>query len=271
MRRFIAIAMLGLMASCSSGEEVTFKLSQPLGQKSAYTMKNRLKVDMADPDSNQLLNTQMMEFDVSFDTEVTSSQPDGRWTIQSKFNSLELKINGQKQDSLPADLVGKVFSMIMDKDGKVIDVKGTEALPPGMNLKEMMSQMSPTSLLPDTTVRVGDSWPVEMVTPMELAGAKLNRVMRGTATLKEVADGQAVIDLDYSVEMDMLDAGPSHVTMKGTGRGKSRIAYDLERARFTLNKDDLVLESSGEMSAGDRVHKMKSTMTSSVEVALVNR
>ena len=160
MKRVIALALPILLTACSggpggSGEEITFKLAQPQGQKSAYSMKNRLKVDTTDPDSNQVMGSQEMELDASFDTEVTSSQPDGQWTLQSRFNSLELKVNGQKQDTLSGGIEGKTFSVTMDADGNVVDVKGSEAVPPGMDLKEMMKQMSPTGMLPDKSVRVG--------------------------------------------------------------------------------------------------------------------
>ncbi|HET9532815.1 MAG TPA: DUF6263 family protein [Blastocatellia bacterium] len=273
MKRVLALMLLAFVASCSTGssEEVNFKLSQPLGQKSAYTMKNRLKVDSTDPTSNSVLGSQQMELDAAFDTEVTASEPDGQWTLQSRFNSIDLKVNGERQDAMAGGIAGKTFTVTMDKDGKVIDVKGSENLPPGMDVREMMKQMNPTNLLPDRSVRVGESWPVEVVTPMQLQGATLNQTLKGTGTLTEVTDGQAIIDLDYTIQMSMLDQGPSGVTMSGNGKGKSRMAYDLERARFTMNKNDLTLESTGEMSAGDRVHKMKSTMTSSIEVNLVNK
>ena len=106
---------------------------------------------------------------------------------------------------------------------------------------------------------------------MQLQGATLTQTLKGTGTLKEVVDGQAIIDLDYTVEMAMQDQDHSQVTMSGNGKGKSRIAYDLDRARFTQNKNDLTLVSTGEMSAGEKIHRMKSTMTSSIEVNLVNR
>lgn len=272
MKRLLVLSLLVFIVSCSAGpgEEVEFKLSQPLGQKSAYTLKNRLKIDTADPDSSQVINVQEMELEAAFDTEVTANQPDGLWTMQGKFNSLDLKLNGEKLDELSGQLAGKSFMMTIDKDGKVIEVKGAESLPPGMDVKEMMRQMNPTNMLPGEAVRVGESWPVEIVTPMQLQGATLNQTMKGTGTLIEVTDGLAIIDLDYTLHMAMLDAGPSQVTMNGSGKGKSRISYDLERARFTMNKNDLTLETSGEMTSGGRVHKMKSTMYSSVEVNLVN-
>ena len=105
-----------------------------------------------------------------------------------------------------------------------------------MDLSQLMGQLSPTMQLPSQPVRVGDSWPFEIVTPIASQGMKFNQVLKGTGTLKEVTGGQALIEFDYTIDMAMTDPGESRMTMTGRGKGKATARYEIEKARFAMNR-----------------------------------
>jgi Family of unknown function (DUF6263) len=270
-KRLVVLTICLMAASCKGGGDlITFKLVQPPGQKSVYSLKSDMKVDAQSLDNDR--GTQGSEVSLTgvLETEATGGQTDGRWALTSKFANLDMSVNQQQASDMTADLVGRPFTVTFDKDGKVLEVSGMEDAMPGM-LNQMMSQLSPTSHLPNRSVQVGESWPIEMVTPIEAEGAKFDQILKGTGTLKEVTDGQALIEFDYTLEMSTTDPGPSQMTMTGRGSGKATTRYDIEKARFVSNRTDMNLATSGTITMGTRKEQVKNNIVSSMQMDLVNK
>jgi hypothetical protein len=272
MNRVLVLAICFFMIACSSAPvEVTLKLVQPVGQKSVYSMKNQLRVEAGPISSPQPQSVQLMTMDASFETEATSNEPNGNWTLVNKYNSVNLQINGIPEQSVAETMVGKTFTVTLGKDGKVLDVKGTEALGPGMDPRQMMTQMNPTMMLPGKPVRTGDTWPFELSLPMDMQGTTINQTIKGTGTLKQIEDGGAMMDFEYSIQMSSNDSGPSQMKLTGNGKGKVSAVYDIEKARFIANKNEMTLQAFGDVNMGERVEKHKSTIMSTVQIELINK
>jgi hypothetical protein len=273
-KRIVVFTVCLLALSCKGGQQgdaITFKLAQPTGQKSVYSLRSDMRVDAASVEQDRGSQSSEVALTGMIETEVTSSQPDGKWTLAMKFTDLDMTVNQENLAEITGDLVGKSFDVTMDKDGKVLAVSGIEEAVPGMDLKQLMSQLSPTMQLPNRPVRVGESWPIEIVTPIDAQGAKLNQVLKGTGTLKEVTDGQALIEFDYTIDTAMTDPGSTQMSMSGKGTGKATTRYDLERARFVTNRTDMNMETSGRVNAGGRSEQVRNSFVSSMQMDLINK
>lgn len=272
MKKISLLAVCLFALSCGGYQgEVTFKIAQPLGQKSVYAITNNLNMEIESPQLPGGSQKAVALLKATLETEVTANQPDGRWTLESRFGSVEMQVDGQTINDAKSLLENRTFSISMGKDGKVLDVSGVENLMPGMDLKQMMGQMNPAMMLPGKPVKVGESWPIEISSPLQVQGAIFQQKLTGTGTLKDVDDGQALIEITYKMEMSLIEAGDEGMNMTGTGTGKSSLAYDLETARFTSNKTETTIESIGREAGANRPPTSRSVIKSSMEVSLVNK
>ncbi|HEV8486379.1 MAG TPA: hypothetical protein VGV87_22740 [Blastocatellia bacterium] len=262
----IASFLMSLLSCGASVQEVTFKRAQPLGQKSSYEMKNNVRARPS-PESAPMDLT----MDAKIETEVTSAQPNGNWTLATRLVSIDLKINGESQPAEAMPLAGKAFSMVMDRDGKVVETTGTENLLPGVDFKQIATQMNPAALLPSRPVRVGETWPIETSDDIKLPGGAVHQTTKGNGTLRSVNGGQALVDFDLDFAMSMV-GGSDAITLSGSGKGKASMTYDLEKARAITNKSDITMEVAlAEIMTGGRRHDTKSSVSTSMQVDLIEK
>ena len=259
----IASLLMSLL-SCGAMQEVTFKRAQPLGQKSSYTMKNTVKT-LPSPESASMDVT----MDARIETEVTSVQPDGDWTLATRLVTGEVKINGESQPAGSLPFAGKSFSLVMDRNGNVVKVIGAEDVLPGIDLKQLATQMNPAALLPASVVRVGESWPIETSNDLQMPGGSMHQTIKGTGTLRSVNTGKANVDLD--LEFAMSINGGSGMTASGTGKGKVSMTYDVDKARIISNKSDIAMELAAEIRTGSQSHHTKSSVSTSGQFDLIDK
>jgi hypothetical protein len=260
----IASFLMSLLSCGASVQEITFKRAQPLGQKSSYAMKNTVRTRPS-PESAAMDLT----MDAKIETEVTSAQANGNWTLTTRLASVDLKVNGESQPAEQVPLAGKSFSLVMDRDGKVVETAGTEELLPGLDLKQMATQMNPAAMLPTTSVRVGDSWPIDTSNDIQMAGSTMHQTIKGAGTLKSLNAGQAHVDFDLDFAMSM--AGSATMSLSGSGKGKASMTYDIEKARAISNKSDITMEVAAEIRSGSKSHHSKSSMSTSVQIDLIEK
>lgn len=263
-----AICLFALSCAMTPQGQVTFKQTQPLGQKSKYTIQNNIRMELVSdhlPGGSQKAEALL---NATLETEVTATRDDGRWTVENRFTAIDMAVDGQNVEQAKALLANRPFSVTMDKTGKVLDVSGIDDMLPGMDLKEMMSQMNPTAMLPSKPVSVGESWPIEISSPMDVQGASFLQKLKGTGTLRELNNGQALIAITYTLEMTLTEDDPDSLSMSGTGKGQSILTYDMERARFTSNKTDMTIQSIGRERSGNQAEVSRSTLNSSMQVRL---
>ena len=267
----LSLMAIGLfMFSCTMGsrEPITFKLDQPLGQKSKYAIKNDIKMELVSehlPGNSQKMAAAL---DAILETEVTAGLPDGNWTLENRFTRIEMAVDGESIEEAKRLLENRPFTVTMDKTGKVLDVSGIDKMLPGMDIKQMMSQMNPASMLPSKAVAVGESWPIEISAPVEMQGTSFQQKLKGTGTLKEVNNGLALIDITYDLEMSLTERGDESRSMTGKGKSKSSLMFDMQRARFISNKTDLTMEVTGRERSGSRDEVSRSLLISSMQVDL---
>jgi hypothetical protein len=159
--------------------------------------------------------------------------------------------------------------MVMDRDGRVIETAGTENLLPGVDFKQIATQMNPAAMLPTKSVRVGDSWPIDTSNDIQMAGSTMHQTVKGAGTLRSVTAGVAQVDFDLDFAMSM--AGNPMMSLSGTGKGKASMTYDVDKARAISNKSDITMDVAAEIRSGSESHHSKSSMTTSVQIDLIEK
>ena len=258
------IASFLMLLSCGSMQEITFKRAQPLGQKSAYKMKNIVRTQPS-PESAAMDLT----MDAKIETEVTSAQPNGNWTLSTRIVSIDVEVNGESEPPEQAPLAGKSFSVVMDRDGKVVETAGTEDLVPGMDLTQIATQVNPAAMLPARPVRVGESWAIDTSNDIQMTTGLVHQTITGTGTLRSVNAGKALVDFDLDFVMSM--AGAPKMSLSGSGKGKASMTYDLDKARAISNKNDITMEVVAEIRAGSQNHHTKSSISTSAQIDLIDK
>jgi hypothetical protein len=261
----LASLLVSIISCGASPQEITFKRAQPMGQKSSYAMKNSVTTRRsAESAAMDLI------MDAKIETEVTSARPDGNWTLATRFASIDLKVNGESQPAEAVPLAGKSFSMMMDRDGKVVEIVGTENLLPGVDFKQIATQMNPAALLPTKPVHAGESWLIDTANDTSMGIGTAHQTIKGTGTLRSVNAGQALVDFDLDFAMSMT--GSSTMTLSGSGKGKASMTYDLEKARAITNKSDITMEVAfAEIKAGPRTFDTRTSVSTSVQIDLIDK
>lgn len=269
-QKLLIISLLLAVAGCGGGgpkqQEVTFKLSRPLGQHSTYSMKYDIKqeeiwLDPADNAVNQEVWNAIIE------TEVIEHKPDGSWTLLSRFTKVDVQSDGESDEETNRAWIGTTFTTTKDKDGRILDVPDTsDAL--NNDFKQRMTLMDPTMMLPTGPVKIGESWPIDVTHTIQKGDAPVVQTLRGTATLKEMGAGKAVVDFVFTSEISMTSPEADEETEVWVGECSANAIYDLEKSRFTTNRIEMTIETPGEVWE-DNPNLTKIIITSSMQFDLV--
>ena len=264
MKRALILALCLSTFACASG--VTFNRVQPLGQKSVYKMQNNVKAEVMSLVIDR--GTRVSEIDMSavLETNVTDSQPNGNWTLTNKISQVVTKVNGEDKPEVGGLLADKPFSIVYDQEGKVVKITGTESIGQGMNIEKIFSQLSPTGMLPNKHVKVGESWPFEITSKEQGASTQ---TLKGVGTLVALNGDEAVMEFDFIVQISV--EGDQSMNLSGTGKGKTTAVYDTDKARFISNKSDVTIETTGKVAVGEKSEPIKNTLTTSMQIDLVNK
>jgi hypothetical protein len=198
------------------------------------------------------------------ETDATSSQGDGSWTLSNKFSQVDTKVNGESKPDASGLPVDKPFSITLDRDGKILKVAGLETSEKQIDIEQVFSQLSPTAMLPNRQVKVGESWPFEITSGGQGSGSQS---IKGVGTLKGLKGDEAVMEFDFIIQV----AASQHMGFSGIGQGKTSAVYDADKARFVSHKSDVTIETIGNIIMGEKSEPVKNTFTSSTEIDLVNR
>ena len=247
-KKLFMISLLLAVAGCGGGpnaQEVTFKLTRPLGQHSAYSMKYDIKQEeiWLDPADNAV-NKEI--WNANIETEVTEHKPDGSWTLLTRFTKVEVQSDGETDEETNRAWTGTTFTTTKDKDGRILDVPDTsDAL--NNDFKQRMTLMDPTMMLPTGPVKIGESWPIDVTHTIEKGDAPVVQTLRGTGTLKEMSAGKAVVDFVFTSEISMTRPEEDEQAEVWVGECSASATFDLEKSRFTKNKIDMTIETPGEV------------------------
>ncbi len=262
MKRVLILASCLLSISCASG--VTFNRVQPPGQKSVYKMQNNIKtetrslvVDRGSRDSDIVVSALL-------ESNVASGRQDGNWTLSNKFTQVDTKVNGESRPDASGLPVDKPFSITLDSSGKIVKVEGLETTEKQTDIEQIFSQLSPTAMLPNRPVKVGESWPFEITSGGQ---GSPSQTIKGVGSLKSLKDDEAVMEFDFIIQV----AGNQQMGLSGIGQGKTTAVYDAEKARFISHKSDVTIETMGNVIMGEKSEPVKNTFTSSTKIDLVNK
>ena len=210
---------------------------------------------------------------------------DGTATIETKCvavaskasGAMEFEYDSEKDKDVPenpqvkmmAKMVGKVFTLKMTPSGKIVEMKGFDALMEEM-LKEMgdeagpmkdmlkqmlsddtmksaMQQLAP--MLPEKPVGKGDTWKNDFTLKFPMIGGMKFGV---ASALTDLKDGEAQIGQDWTIELKGGDDdkdNPLGGLLKITdSKGKAQIVFSAAKGCFVSQKMtmDLTMEAGGQ-------------------------
>ena len=191
--------------------------------------------------------------------------------------ALEFEYDSEKDKELPenpqvrmmAKMVGKTFTLKMSPKGKILEMKGFDALMEDMlkelgeeagparemlkqmlsddTMKSSMQQMAP--MLPREAVGAGDKWKDEFTLKLPMIGGMKFGV---ASTLKELGGGEAKVDQDWTIELKGGgddNENPLGAVFKITdSKGKARIVFSVDKGHFVSQQIemDMTMEANGQ-------------------------
>lgn len=254
----LATAVACSIVACKpKGEPVELKINMPVGKTYTTTTKIDAKMKMMGMD----MGTSM---EMVFDMTATGKEGD-LTNIESSFQSMKMDIpmTGVSYDSkkdnadspmgMMDSIMGKKFTMIMDKQGAVKEVKGMDELFSGIgggaNMKNNFGQGM--AALPSKPVAPGESWDSET----EMNNNGMNMKLKNKWTLESVSNGIAHIKVKSTFENGNSEIEGQKVELTGSQSG----TVDVEVATGVSVKSDIVQDM--EMSVAGQKMTMKNTIS----------
>ncbi len=243
--------------ACKSEENITLKFSPTVAKKYEISMDYVQNIDMGgmgemqntilfvyhllikekDADQNTIIlttfkkigfNTKSPQGDMSFDSDVDATPDDmGSAMISKIFGGL----------------IGQSFSMVVNKNGEVVEVKGMTEIFDNMiervgldtmqggkqaiaGFKEQFSDeqvkknfSESFNMLPNKNIKIGDTWNISTDKSVMGMGIKTEN----TYTLKEIKGNQAIVDIVSTFLTDKTEEGMLAMEMDGTQTGTLKI------------------------------------------------
>ena len=281
----LAAALLLTLAPATQ-EKVELRWKWQKGQELVYKSQQKTLLELlGQPIEQQMAYTYSLTVsDVSEAGEATitvkylavatkGSGPQGEFDYDSEKDK-EAPTEGPA--AMQARMVGQSFTMKMNTQGRVTDVKGYDKVLEAMmkgedanpqlkqmfsndSFKGMMQQMAPP--LPDAKVGKGDPWVTDFVVKMPMIGGMKFTQNSKLADLKE---GNATIDQEIKVELNKGEDNPfaGLVELKDAA-GKASAVFSVEKGCFVSQKSGMEMKIS--------VQQQDMPMKTVVELKLVSR
>lgn len=229
---------ISTVASKSGSDPIELKLNMPVGKTYITTTKIDSKMQMMGMDIGTSIE---MVFDM------TAKSTEGDLTnIESSFQSIKMDIpmTGVSYDSKKNNtdspmgkmnsIMGKKFTIVMDKQGAVKEVKDTNQLFARVEgAANMMSNFGQgMATLPTKPVSLGDSWDSES----EMNSNGIYMKIKDKWTLESVTNGMAHIKVKSIFENSKSKIEGQKVELSGTQSG----TVDVEVATGMSIKSDMV-------------------------------
>jgi len=231
-------------------------------------MKSQGRIELESGEGTELHDISM---DATVDMQVTSTNPDGKWTLAGRFANVSILFDGESQQEEADKLANQQFAVTYDKDGKVVNITGLEQFEGIVDMRQVASQMNPVSIFPDRGVDVGESWPIDSTESSNVGGSTITETTKGTGTLKEVSDGIAFIEYDLEKQMTASSSRGPSMKMDGGGKVKTTLKFDLEKSRVTSSQSEMRIEATMQSSMGQGTETKHSLFTNSMNLDLVNK
>lgn len=256
------------VSSLPAADKVSLRTHFESGK--VYTMENVTETVTSAPGApaggagGQTMNmTQTMTISVKDEPGTTNRLATVKFTgIKAKMNMMGQAMEYDSADSSKSQpflqqafgaMLGKEFILVYDKDDKIIDARGMEAIAStplggakGMDGKQMMEafKKSQEMFLPPQPVGPGDTWNYDGKIDMQPMGALL---MKGTGKFDSVADKHAKLLIDGTISMPENAVNPMVKIAEGS-TVKVEMLYDLDRhiADTTNTSNEIKLTAAGQ-------------------------
>lgn len=166
MRRFITLMVLGVLlvsiGILASAEPMKIQYKFTANEIDKYKMTMTMRVEA--PGIPGGANGMNMSMSLVFHQKTLGILPDGSAKVLITYKDFSISAPGGQ--SVPKDqIVGKTVTMIMGRDGQIINVL-QDQLSQSMGMGNMMSQMGLYNAFPKEPVEVGQSWVKAIPIPM---------------------------------------------------------------------------------------------------------
>ena len=161
----------------------TLEAKHTVNEALKYKMSMKMKMDMKAAKTDAALpKLGDITMDMTMRLKTVAVKPDGTGVIVMQVLDGESTAMGQKRSMAGTPPI----TQEVDKRGKVVSMKGMEALPGAQFMQGMdFKNMGVTGLiLPDHPVRVGDTWETEQAFPLGDSKGKVTCTILGTESIQ---------------------------------------------------------------------------------------
>ncbi len=282
MKFAIPTALLATMActmlSASAQKSVKLKQGFPVGKKIHQSIVLNQKMKMAGipgaPEGQGMNMTNKITMDMSMDIKKHGKDQKkavvkyDRMAMLMDAGIIKQEFDSESDDGNPfTTIVGKEFSLIYDKDDKVVEVEGIEgflgdaAEQPGIGdmLKQFMSEEQMKEMMnqgllqdvPKEAQKIGDYWTYEMETPMPQGMGKFK--VSGKYTVKRFDEYEGNPCVVIAMEGKLKSDGKTKMNMQG-----QEIEMEFKDSKF---EGDIYFDNKlGLPRKSDMITKMKMNM-----------
>ena len=258
LRPFLLATLLAPSALVAQGERISLRTTPAPNQTIRVGMTQDLEFDIEMEAAGGGPTRMVGRINFSATQKVGAPDREGRVTAQLTMDevSMIMTLNGNAAPSPADQLKGKVFTIIYDSAGKVLEVNGPPELgASGASARDMITAMS--RALPGGQLAVGDTVTMSVAIPVPLpVSGSAPAQIQTRVTTKLVGIGREGGDRLASLEQTTVGEGSTPMQMPGPN-GMMTVNMDMHMTgtgTMQLNVD------RGFVKAGDSTMKMDMTM-----------
>ena len=239
----VLIALIGATTGFADvgAQKVSLKFHPTVGQKTTYETTTISETESKGmPGLPAAGQKQTMTQVVEQTQTVKAQKPNGNYLIELSFGQESMQVGDTQVPS--GILEGKVFTMEMSPEGKLLDIQGIDDLQLGMKqtIQNMIQQTGGSFVFPQRDVAVGETWQASMETkwPIGITGGVVSgEVVQKTScdyTLVGVESMEGVLAAKISMKMKIEQKSTPESKMmqvQATGTGEGMLYYDYQHSK----------------------------------------
>lgn len=235
----VLIALIGATTGFADvgAQKVSLKFHPTVGQKTTYETTTITEIETKGmPGLPAAGQKQTMTHVVEQTQTVKAKKPNGNYTVELSFGKMSMQVGDTQVPS--GILEGKVFTMEMSPEGKLLDVQGLDSLGPGMKeiIPNMIQQAGESFVFPQRDVAVNETWQrtIESELPVSTTDDKVEQKMICDYTLLGVESMEGVLAAKISMKMKIEHKSTPESKMmqvQATGTGEGILYYDYQNSK----------------------------------------
>lgn len=236
----VLIALIGATTGFADvgAQKVSLKFHPTVGQKTTYETTTISEIESKGmPGLPAAGQKQTMSQVVEQTQTVKAQKPNGNYLVDLSFDKMSMQI-ADRAPVTSGEFTGKVFTMEMSPEGKLLDVQGLDGLGPGMKetIPKMIQQAGESFVFPQRDVAVGETWQrtIETELPVSTTDDKVEQKMICDYTLLGVESMEGVLAAKISMKMKIEHKSTPESKMmqvQATGTGEGILYYDYQHSK----------------------------------------